>query len=35
VLDSHPRQWTKHQVELLGDLAASVVNEITLASVEE
>jgi GAF domain-containing protein len=35
VLDSHPRQWTKHQVELLGDLAASVVNEITLATVEE
>jgi hypothetical protein len=33
VLDSHPRQWTKHQVELLGDLAASVVNEITLATV--
>jgi hypothetical protein len=35
VLDSHPRQWTKHQVELLGDLAASVVNEITLATVDE
>jgi hypothetical protein len=35
VLDTHPRQWTKHQVELLGDLAASVVNEITLATVEE
>jgi GAF domain-containing protein len=35
VLDTQPRQWTKHQVELLGDLAASVVNEITLATVEE
>jgi GAF domain/Ribbon-helix-helix protein, copG family len=32
VLDSQPRQWTKHQVELLGDLAASVVNEIRLAA---
>ncbi len=31
VLDSRPRQWTKHQVELLGDLAASVVSEIALA----
>ena len=31
VIDGRPRQWTKHQVELLGDLAASVVNEIALA----
>ena len=31
VLDSRPRQWTQHQVELLGDLAASVVSEIALA----
>jgi GAF domain-containing protein len=31
VIDSRPRQWTKHQVELLADLAASVVSEITLA----
>ena len=32
VLDHRPRQWTKHQVELLGDLAASVVSEIALAT---
>ena len=32
VLDHKPRQWTKHQVELLGDLAASVVSEIALAT---
>jgi GAF domain len=32
VIDNQPRQWTKHQVELLSDLAASVVNEIALAS---
>ena len=31
VIDKQPRQWSKHQVELLADLAASVVNEITLA----
>jgi hypothetical protein len=32
VIDTRPRQWTKHQVELLGDLAASVVTEIQLAT---
>jgi GAF domain-containing protein len=32
VVDSKPRQWTKHQVELLTDLAASVVTEIALRS---
>ena len=32
VLDNRPRQWTKHQVELLSDLAASVVNEIALGA---
>jgi hypothetical protein len=31
VIDSQPRHWTTHQVQLLGDLAASVVTEITLA----
>jgi GAF domain-containing protein len=31
VIDSRPRHWTTHQVELLSDLAASVVTEITLA----
>ena len=31
VIDNHPRRWSKHQVELLSDLAASVVSEITLA----
>ena len=31
VLDSRPRQWSSHQVELLSDLAASVVSEITQA----
>lgn len=35
VLDSRPRRWSKHQVDLLSDLAASVVNEIALATVEE
>jgi hypothetical protein len=30
VIDNRPRQWSKHQVELLSDLAASVVSEITL-----
>jgi GAF domain-containing protein len=30
VLDNRPRQWSSHQVELLSDLAASVVSEITL-----
>jgi GAF domain-containing protein len=31
VIDSQPRHWTTHQVQLLGDLAASVVTEIALA----
>ncbi len=31
VIDSTPRHWTTHQVQLLSDLAASVVTEITLA----
>jgi GAF domain len=31
VIDSQPRQWTTHQVQLLSDIAASVVTEITLA----
>jgi GAF domain len=31
VIDSQPRHWTTHQVQLLGDIAASVVTEITLA----
>jgi GAF domain-containing protein len=31
VIDSQPRQWTSHQVQLLTDLAASVVTEIALA----
>jgi hypothetical protein len=31
VIDSVPRHWTTHQVQLLSDLAASVVTEITLA----
>jgi GAF domain-containing protein len=31
VIDSHPRHWTTHQVQLLSDLAASVVTEISLA----
>jgi GAF domain-containing protein len=31
VIDSRPRQWSSHQVELLADLAASVVSEIALA----
>jgi GAF domain-containing protein len=31
VIDSQPRHWTTHQVQLLGDLAASVVTEISLA----
>jgi GAF domain-containing protein len=34
VIDHRPRRWSKHQVELLSDLAASVVSEITLARVE-
>ncbi len=33
VIDNRPRRWSSHQVELLGDLAASVVSEITLARV--
>ena len=32
VIDSLPRHWTTHQVQLLSDLAASVVTEITLAT---
>jgi GAF domain-containing protein len=31
VIDSQPRLWTTNQVQLLSDLAASVVTEITLA----
>ena len=31
VIDSRPRHWTTHQVQLLSDLAASVVTEIKLA----
>jgi hypothetical protein len=31
VIDSRPRHWTTHQVQLLSDLAASVVTEISLA----
>jgi hypothetical protein len=31
VIDSQPRHWTSEQVQLLGDIAASVVTEITLA----
>ncbi len=30
-IDNRPRQWSRHQVELLGDIAASVVREIELA----
>jgi GAF domain-containing protein len=35
VIDSRPRKWSKSQVELLNDLAASVVSDIALATVEE
>jgi GAF domain-containing protein len=31
VIDSQPRHWTTHQVQLLSDIAASVTTEITLA----
>lgn len=31
VIDSQPRHWTSHQIELLADIAASVVTEISLA----
>jgi GAF domain-containing protein len=31
VIDSQPRHWTSHQIELLSDIAASVVTEISLA----
>jgi GAF domain-containing protein len=31
VIDSQPRHWTTNQVQLLEDLAASVITEITLA----
>jgi hypothetical protein len=33
VIDSTPRHWTTEQVQLLSDIAASVVTEITLARV--
>jgi len=33
VIDSRPRHWTTHQLQLLRDLAASVVTEISLARV--
>src|SRR3954452_7966137 len=33
VIDSTPRHWTTHQLELLRDLAASVVTEISLARI--
>jgi GAF domain-containing protein len=33
VIDSRPRHWTTHQVQLLSDLAVSVVTEISLARV--
>ncbi len=32
VIDSQPRHWSTHQIELLRDLAASVVTEIALAT---
>ena len=31
VMDSHPRHWATHQIQLLRDIAASVVTEISLA----
>lgn len=31
VIDSQPRHWTTHQIDLLSDIAASVVTEISLA----
>jgi hypothetical protein len=31
VIDSQPRHWTTHQIQLLSDLAASVVTEIAFA----
>jgi len=31
VIDSRPRQWSRHQIALLTDLAASVVSEVALA----
>ena len=31
VIDSQPRHWTTHQINLLSDIAASVVTEISLA----
>jgi len=31
VIASQPRHWTSHQIELLSDIAASVVTEISLA----
>lgn len=31
VIDSQPRHWTTHQISLLGDIAASVITEISLA----
>ena len=35
VIDSHPRQWSSHQVSLLRDLAASVVTEVELGRAAE
>jgi GAF domain-containing protein len=35
VIDSRPRHWTTEQVELLSDIAASVVTEISLARTAE
>ena len=34
VIDNRPRKWSKSQVEMLNDLAASVVSDIALATVE-
>ena len=31
MIDSQPRHWTTHQIQLLSDLAASVVTEIAFA----
>ena len=31
VIDGQPRHWTSHEVQLLGDIAASVVTELSLA----
>ena len=34
-IDDHPRHWTRHQVNLLKDIAASVTREIELARVTD